>query len=88
MDVTVDITPPVITAVSPSATTLYFVANTNAFLFPTPAPDRVVDLAAGGDANATFSLTVTQGTGSKVQAFYQDSPGLRGVHPHHGSARR
>jgi hypothetical protein len=74
VDVTVDITPPVITAVSPTPTTLYFVANTNAFLFPTPAPDRVVDLTPGGDADATFSLTVTQGAGSKVQAFYQGSP--------------
>ena len=74
VDVTVDITPPVITSVSPSATTLYFVAETNAFLFPTPAPDRVVDQSAGGDANATFSLTVTQGAGSRVQAFYQGTP--------------
>jgi hypothetical protein len=74
VDVTVDITPPVITAVSPSAAVLYFVADTNAFLFPTPAPDRVVDQSAGGDANASFTLTVTQGVGSKVQAFYQGSP--------------
>jgi hypothetical protein len=74
VDVTVDITPPVITSVSPSATTLYFVAATNAFLFPTPAPDRVVDLTPGGDANATFTLTVAQGAGSRVQAFYQGTP--------------
>ncbi len=74
VDVTVDITPPAITAVSPAAATLYFVANTNAFLFPTPAPDRVVDQSPGGDANATFSLTVTQGMGSRVQAFYRGSP--------------
>lgn len=74
VDITVDLTPPVITAVSPSATTLFFVASTNAFLFPTPAPDRVVDQVAGGDANATFSLTVTQGTGSRVQAFYENAP--------------
>ncbi|HYH95753.1 Ig-like domain repeat protein [Hyalangium sp.] len=74
VDVTVDITPPVITAVSPTPTTLYFVADTNAFLFPTPEPDRVVDLSAGGDANATFSLTVAQGAGSKVQAFYLGNP--------------
>jgi hypothetical protein len=74
VDVTVDITPPLITSVSPAPTTLYFVADTNAFLFPTPAPDRVVDLSAGGDANAKFTLTVTQGVGSKVQAFYRGSP--------------
>ncbi len=75
VDVTVDITPPVITSVSPSATTLYFVANTNGSLFLTPpAPDYVADQAVGGDANATFSVTVTQGTGSRVQAFYQGSP--------------
>jgi hypothetical protein len=71
VDVSVDISPPLITSVSPSATTLYFVADTNAFLFPTPAPDRVVDLTPGGDANAKFTLTVTQGVGSKVQAFYK-----------------
>ncbi|WP_224364290.1 FG-GAP repeat domain-containing protein [Hyalangium versicolor] len=71
VDVTVDISPPLITSVSPSPTTLFFVADTNAFLFPTPAPDHVVDLSPGGDANAKFTLTVTQGAGSKVQAFYQ-----------------
>jgi hypothetical protein len=74
VDVTVDITPPVITSVSPSPTTLYFVADTNVFLLPTPAPDRVEDQTAGGDADATFTLTVTQGAGSRVQAFYQGNP--------------
>ncbi|MDY7231933.1 FG-GAP repeat domain-containing protein [Hyalangium rubrum] len=73
VDVTVDITPPLITSVSPSPTTLYFVASTNVFLLPTPAPDRVVDAAPGGDANATFTLTVIQAVGSKVQAFYRGS---------------
>ncbi|WP_245768654.1 FG-GAP repeat domain-containing protein [Stigmatella aurantiaca] len=74
VDVTVDITPPVITSISPAPTALYFVANTNAYLFPVPAPDRVVDLAAGGDANAVFTLTVVQGVGSTVRAFYKGEP--------------
>ncbi len=74
VDVTVDITPPLITSISPTPTTLYFVSATNAFLFPTPAPDRVVDLSPGGDADAKFTLTVAQGVGSKVQAFYRGSP--------------
>ena len=70
VDVTVDLTPPVITSVSPAGATLYFVAENNAFLFPTPAPEYVVDAAPGGDANATFTMTVAQAVGSKVQAFY------------------
>jgi hypothetical protein len=74
VDVTVDLTPPVITSVSPSGTTLYFVAENNVFLFPTPDPRYVVDAVAGGDANATFTLTVTNAVGSKVQAFYQNTP--------------
>ncbi|MFL5350864.1 MAG: Ig-like domain repeat protein [Hyalangium sp.] len=74
VDVAVDITPPLITSVSPAPTTLYFVAHTNAFLFPTPAPDHVEDLSPGGDADAKFTLTVTQGVGGKVQAFYRGSP--------------
>ncbi|ADO74340.1 uncharacterized protein STAUR_6583 [Stigmatella aurantiaca DW4/3-1] len=74
VDVTVDITPPVITSISPSPTALFFVASTNAYLFPSPAPDRVVDMSPGGDANAVFTLTVTQGVGSKVRAFYKGEP--------------
>jgi hypothetical protein len=74
VDVTVDLTPPVITSVSPAGTTLYFVAADNAFLFPTPAPEYVVDAVSGGDANATFTLTVSQAVGSKVQAFYLNNP--------------
>ncbi|HEX8697629.1 MAG TPA: VCBS repeat-containing protein [Myxococcaceae bacterium] len=73
VDVTVDLTPPVITSVSPSGNTLYFVTANNAFLFPTPAPEYVVDAAPGGDANATFTLTVTQAVGSRVQAFYRNT---------------
>jgi hypothetical protein len=73
VDVTVDLTPPVITSVSPAETTLYFVADTNAFLFPTPAPDRVVDSVPGGDANATFRITVAQAVGARVQAFYENT---------------
>ncbi len=73
VDVTVDLTPPVITSVSPSETTLTFVAATNAFLFPTPTPGYVVDAAPGGNADAQFTLTVVQGVGAKVQAFYNDS---------------
>ncbi|WP_224249023.1 Ig-like domain repeat protein [Hyalangium gracile] len=73
-DVTVDITPPLITSISPTPTTLYFVASSNAYLFPTPAPDRVVDGSPGRDADATFTLTVAQGVGSKVQAFYRGVP--------------
>ncbi|MDC0709910.1 VCBS repeat-containing protein [Stigmatella sp. ncwal1] len=71
VDVTVDITPPLITSISPSPTALFFVASTNAYLFPSPAPDRVVDMSPGGDANAVFTLTVTQGVGSTVQALYK-----------------
>ncbi|KFE63007.1 FG-GAP-like repeat-containing protein [Hyalangium minutum] len=74
VDVTVDITPPVITSISPAPTTLYFVASTNRYLYPTPAPDRVVDGSPGGDANAIFTLRVDQGVGSRVQAFYRGNP--------------
>lgn len=75
VDVTVDLTPPVITSVSPAETTLYFVAEHNAFLeLPTPDPRYVQDTAPGGDAGANFSLTVSQGVGSKVQAFYRNTP--------------
>jgi hypothetical protein len=73
VDVTVDLTPPVITSVSPAGATLYFVARDNAFLFPTPAPEYVVDAVPGGDANATFSITVSQAVGARVQAFYQST---------------
>jgi hypothetical protein len=74
VDVRVDNTPPVITSISPSPKTLYFVADSNAFLFPTPAPDRVVDLARDGDADARFKLTVTGAPGGSVQVFYRGEP--------------
>lgn len=74
VDVTVDISPPVITAISPAATTLYFVADTNAFLFPVPAPDRVVDLVPDGDADAEFTLTLTGAAGGSVRAVYAGNP--------------
>ncbi|MFE8601919.1 FG-GAP-like repeat-containing protein [Archangium violaceum] len=74
VDVRVDNTPPAITSISPSAKKLYFVADSNAFLFPTPAPDRVVDLARDGDADARFRLTVTGAAGGSVQVFYRGEP--------------
>jgi|GEM_PF-1975076 len=74
VDVRVDNTPPVITSISPSLKTLYFVADSNAFLFPTPAPDRIVDLARDGDADAKFKLTVTGAPGGSVQVFYRGEP--------------
>jgi hypothetical protein len=74
VDVRVDNTPPVITSISPSLKTLYFVADSNAFLFPAPAPDRVVDLARDGDADVKFKLTVTGAPGGSVQVFYRGEP--------------
>lgn len=71
VDVQVDNTPPVITSISPNPTTLYFVADSNAFL---TSPDRVVDLARDGNADVNFTLTVAGAKGGTVQAFYRGSP--------------
>ncbi|MCP3144284.1 FG-GAP-like repeat-containing protein [Pyxidicoccus xibeiensis] len=76
VDVTVDITVPVLTAVIPAATTLFFVSANNANLFPvaTPTPGYVADLEAGGDATADFQVTVSQAAGGSIQFFYRDQP--------------
>ncbi|XXF76759.1 VCBS repeat-containing protein [Myxococcaceae bacterium GXIMD 01537] len=74
VDVSADASPPAFSSVAPAGAKLYFVADSNAFLFPVPAADRVVDKVADGDANADFTVTVSGATGGSVRAFYAGSP--------------
>jgi hypothetical protein len=73
VDVSTDVSPPAIASIAPAGTRLFFVADSNAFLFPVPAADRVVDKVADGDANAEFTLTLTGAAGGSVRAVYAGS---------------
>ena len=89
MDVTVDLVAPTIETLSPDHGSFTFVAATNVNTIPTLKPGYVVDEVSGGDAQATFNVTVRDAVGGTVQAHL---PGrarvLRGERDHQPADHR
>lgn len=71
VDVMVDLTPATIDVVEPEAASLNFVGETNVNL---GQPGFIVDAIAGGDAQASFVVTVSGATGGFVVATYRGAP--------------
>ncbi|OJT16921.1 hypothetical protein BO221_48415 [Archangium sp. Cb G35] len=71
--ISVDLTGPGLASVVPSATTLFYVADSNEAFFRTPVPSSyIADLTPDGDAEAKLSFRVTNGNNGTVRILYND----------------
>ncbi len=68
--VVVDLTPPTLSNVSPSGATLFFVAQTNVNLIPTPTPGYIADNSPGGDAEVNVTLRASGAAGGTATVLY------------------
>ncbi|MBI3180578.1 MAG: VCBS repeat-containing protein [Myxococcales bacterium] len=71
VNVTVDITRPTISTVSPAGPSLFVVADSNINLRPTPAPGYVVDLVPDGDAQLALSFAAGGALNGTAQVSYR-----------------
>jgi hypothetical protein len=70
-NISVDITAPGLASVVPSATTLFYVADSNEVFFRTPVPSHyIADLSPDGDAEAKLAFRVTGGNNGTVRVLY------------------
>ncbi|AKJ06937.1 RTX toxin [Archangium gephyra] len=71
--ISVDLTGPGLASVVPSATTLFYVADSNEAFFRTPVPSHyIADLTPDGDADAKLAFRVTGGNNGTVRVLYND----------------
>jgi len=71
VDVTVKITPPALTNVSPSNATLFYVADSNIHLLPPPTPGYIKNKAPTDTTTwADFSYTVANAAGGTARVVY------------------
>jgi hypothetical protein len=71
VNVTVDLTPPVLSGVSPSAATQYFVNAQNLNLLPPANPAYIQDTGPASGAQYVVSLTATGAVGGTAAVYYQ-----------------
>ena len=69
-NVVVDLTAPTLSNVSPSGATLFFVAQTNVNLIPTPTPGYIADNSPNGDAEVNVTLRASGAAGGTATVLY------------------
>lgn len=74
-DITVDITPPGISSLTPSGNPLVFVAEANANLFPVPKSGYVKDKSPGGDAEFDLGFIATGALGGTATVRFVTGSG-------------